>query len=555
MKNAITGILFALTLTLSGCSEKVSEIPYLAQNEYGATQLIVDGNPYLMIGGELHNSSASTVEYMTPLFRQLKDMNLNTVLAVVAWEQFEPEENVFDYTLVDALIDNARKNELKLVLLWFGSWKNGESSYVPVWVKRDTERFFRVKNREGKNIEILSTFCSEAMNADAKAFATLMRHLAKVDSERTVIMVQPENEVGVFQEIDYNAVALERYEQDVPQKLMDYLIANTDLLKENIRQAWNENGAKKQGTWKEVFGDTIYTQEFFMAWQYATYINEIAKRGKAEYPLPMFVNTWLVQFPGQLPGKYPNGGPVAHVMDIYKAGAEHIDIVAPDIYLSDFKGICAEYKRSDNPLLIPEAYKDDGKRAFYAFARHDAICYSPFAIEDGRGNFQLIKSYEALSELRHLILQYQGSGRMTGFFKSEDETGHEVIMGDYTIRVVYEKKDAAFGLVIQTAEDEFIFSGINYQVHVSSRKAGKQGYILQAWEGGFKNEQWTATRLLNGDQSRNNTALRIPGRKYSVEELRENKDVFDTTGQVIAYDNSNRIMTAGIYKVTVYTRD
>lgn len=436
-----------LVFILTGCTQQTSPVPQLTKNIHGTTQLMVDGRPFLMIAGELHNSSASTIEYMTLLFRQLKEMNPNTVLAVIAWEQFEPQEGIF-YTLVDAMLDNARKDELKQVLLWFGSWKNGESSYMPIWVKQDTQRFFRVKNEEGKNIEVVSPFCIEAMQADSKAFSTLMQRLAKVDKERTVIIVQPENEVGLFQETDFNEIALTQFQQNVSTELTGYLERNTDLLKENIRQQWKDNGSKTQGTWKEVFGDSIQTKEIFMAWQYATYINEIAKAEKAAYPLPMFVNAWLVQYPGQTPGKYPNGGRVVHVMDIYKARAEHIDAVCPDIYLPNFKEICAEYTRTDNPLIIPESRMEAG-RAFYAFAEHHAICFAPFAIEDGDGNIQLIQSYGMLKELEELIPKYQRSGKIRGVLKAKDKTEQEISFGDYIFRIKYEKnKEETFGLII-----------------------------------------------------------------------------------------------------------
>lgn len=150
-----------------------TEVPSkLVKNEHGSWQLIVNGKPFIMLAGELHNSSASTTEYLNSLWTPLKTLNLNTVLAPIAWEQFEPQEGIFDYTLINNMIDGARKNGFKLSILWFGSWKNGESSYAPTWVKEDTKRFFRVKNVEGKEIETLSPFCENAMKADAKAFKT-----------------------------------------------------------------------------------------------------------------------------------------------------------------------------------------------------------------------------------------------------------------------------------------------------------------------------------------------------------------------------------------------
>jgi beta-galactosidase GanA len=378
------------------------QIPYLAKKG-SAIQLMVDNEAFLMIAGELHNSSASTVEYMEPLFPTLKYMSVNTVFVTVAWEQFEPQEGLFDYTLLDAILENARKSDLKVCLLWFASWKNGESSYTPIWVKKDTKRFFRVKTKEGKDIETMSPFCEETKKADARAFAALMKHIKKVDTDNTVILMQPQNEVGMFQDIDYNEVALNLFEEEVPERLMSYLIKNKSRISTYIKNAWSLSEYKTKGTWKEVFGDTPEAKSFFITWQYANYIDYVAKAGRDQYDLPMMVNAWIVQKPEDLPGVYPNGGPVSRVIDIWKAAAPHIDIQSPDIYLPNFKEIVAMYHRDDNPLFIPESTSEVG-RAFYAFGEHDAICYSPFGIEDASEDFLFRKSYGVLNEARHLIL-------------------------------------------------------------------------------------------------------------------------------------------------------
>ena len=325
-----------------------ASIPHL-KNTGNVVQLIVEDKPFIMISGELHNSTSSSVNYLSSVWPKIKKMNLNSVIASVSWEQFEPEEGVYDFTLVDELIKRARENKLKLCLIWFASWKNGQSSYVPLWVKKDTRRFFRVKTKEGQNIETISPFCDEALKSDAKAFAVLMKHIKEVDFDHTVIMVQPENEVGIFQDIDYNELALQKFEEEVPSQLLSYLKINKDGLKEAVRSVWKVHGFKTTGSWKEVFGDNPYSREFLMAWQYATYINEVVKAGKNEYPLPMFVNAWIVQHDKELPGDYPNGGPVSRVMDIYKAAAPDIDVLCPDIYLPNFKEIVAMYHRQRQP--------------------------------------------------------------------------------------------------------------------------------------------------------------------------------------------------------------
>jgi beta-galactosidase GanA len=528
-------------------------IPHLAKNG-NATQLMVDNKPFLMIAGEVHNSSASTIEYMTPLFPKLKKMNLNSVFVTLAWEQFEPKEGVYDYTLVDAIIENAKKNDLKVCLLWFASWKNGESSYTPLWVKKDTKRFFRVKTKEGKAIETMSPFCEATKIADAKAFAILMKHVKEVDTAQTVILMQPQNEVGMFQDIDYNKVALDLYEKEVPKALMTYLKKNKKHLKDYVRNTWAKSKFKTTGTWKEVFGDTPEAKAFFTTWQYATYINYGAKAGRKAYNLPMMVNSWIVQKPEDLPGVYPNGGPVSRVMDIWKAAAPDIDILSPDIYLSNFKEIIAMYHRDDNPLLVPESKAEVG-RAFYAFGEHDAICFSPFGIEDAADNFVFTKSYEVLNEVQHLVKKYQGTGKMHAVLQEKGDTYKDFYMGDWKVKVMYEKpNEPSFGIIIQENENEFLVIGMNMSIYFYSEVKNSIGYIGQVFEGGYENEKWITTRMMNGDETYHNSRLRVFGRKFKTE-----KDIVKITkkeGEPDAYSPSTKevISTPGIYKVITYIR-
>ncbi|GGK12232.1 beta-galactosidase [Yeosuana aromativorans] len=530
-----------------------SKVPYLTKHGR-ATQLVVNGQPYLMIAGELHNSSASTTEYMKPLFPKLKAMNLNTVFVSVAWEQFEPKEGVFDYTLVNAIIDNAKENHLKVCLLWFASWKNGESSYAPMWVKKDTKRFFRVKTKEGKAIETLSPFCEATKIADAKAFTQLMKHIKEYDTDQTVILMQPENEVGMFQDIDYNKVALDLFEKEVPKALMTYLKENKKQLDTYVSNAWSKSNFKTSGTWKEIFGDTPEAKAFFTTWQYATYINFVAKSGRGQYNLPMMVNAWIVQKPDDLPGVYPNGGPVSRVMDIWKAAAPNIDVQSPDIYLPNFKEIVARYHRDDNPLLIPESTAQMG-RAYYAFGAHDAICFSPFGIEDASDDFVFKKAYGVLNEIQHYILKYQGTGNMKAVLKEGNETYEDLYMGDYKIKVMYEKpNEPSFGIVIQTDANEFLIIGMNLSVYFYSEKRDTTAYIGQVFEGRFENGAWVTTRMLNGDETFHNSRLRVFGRLF--ESSKGIDQINKKEGDPDAYSPSKmqKTITPGIYKVITYER-
>jgi beta-galactosidase GanA len=266
----------------------------------------VDGKPFLMLAGELHNSSASSLEYMEPMWDKLVALGLNTVLATVSWELVEPQEGQFDFSLVDGLVEQARRHNLRLVFLWFASWKNAWSTYVPAWVKKDMARFPRAQDKSGRTTGAVSPLCAEAMKANAIAFAAMMRHIRRIDEGHgTVLMMQIENETGLLgSSRDFSPHANEVFAGAVPAELMNYLAARKDSLIPELRKIWETAGFKSSGSWSEVFGTGPDADEIFMAWHIAKYIGNAAKAGKAEYPLPMFVNAWLIQHDGQEPGKY-----------------------------------------------------------------------------------------------------------------------------------------------------------------------------------------------------------------------------------------------------------
>jgi len=86
---------------------------------------------------------------------------------------------------VDALIEGARTHHLHLILLWFGTWKNGNDHYVPQWVKRDPQHFPRIINSAGAPLDVLSANAPANMEADRKAFSALMHHIAEKDGSES----------------------------------------------------------------------------------------------------------------------------------------------------------------------------------------------------------------------------------------------------------------------------------------------------------------------------------------------------------------------------------
>jgi hypothetical protein len=504
-----------LPVAAQSASGTSQSIPHLRRNGQ-VTQLIVDGQPFLALAGELRNSSSSNLEYMKPIWPKLAQMNLNTVLAVVSWEQVEPEEGKFDFAIVDGLIDAARRHNLRLGFLWFGSWKNATSRYAADWVKVNEKRFPRVRNRDGKPLEILSPLNGETRDADARAFARFMRHIREVDAkERTVIMIQVQNEVGVLGDSrDRSAPANEAFAKPVPIELMSYLQKQKGTLLPELRQLWEAAGAKTSGTWEEVFGKGVTADEVFMAWHYARFTGRVAEAGKAEYPLPMFVNAWIVQPEDKGPGDYPSGGPVAHVHDIWRAGAPQLDILAPDIYLPNFPEIVTSYGRSGNPLFIPESRAGAGgaANAFYAIGQHGAMGYSPFAIEDREIDPEkgpMAKAYSVLSQLSSLILEHQAKGSIAGVWLNKDKPVQQVKLGSYALefdlrhnrRVPNEGADLGYAIVLATGPDEYVVAGMDVQVTFALNPPAEQIVgLLSVEEGAYVAGRWISDRRLNGDE-------------------------------------------------------
>ena len=349
---------------------------------------------FRILGGELSNSAATSVSDIEEVLPRMKALGLNTVLVPVYWEFLEPVEGQLDFTLVDRTIDVARQQGLKIVPLWFGAWKNSMSCYAPAWFKRDVKRFPRAVTAEGKPLEIASCFSDNVLQADLKAFSALMQHITEKDPQReVVIMMQIENEIGMLESArDHSPLAEKAYRQPVPQALLKAL------------------GIKKKGTWIEVFGTDDYADEKFMAWHYACYVEHLAQAARRIHNMPLYVNA-AMNSRGRKPGEYPSAGPLAHLADIWKAGAPSIDILAPDIYDTGFKSWASQYAmplrpqdggKVKNRLFIPESRccENSGVRALYAFGEHQALGFSPFAIDQASP-----KETESVTQAYNLLRQ------------------------------------------------------------------------------------------------------------------------------------------------------
>jgi beta-galactosidase GanA len=531
----------AIALALSGAASALADAPLPHLRKQGtATQLIVDQQPFLVLGGELHNSSASSLPYLEKLWPALT--NVNTVLAPVEWDQIEPTEGHFDFTVLDGMLRQARVHNKRLILLWFGAWKNSMSTYMPAFVKHDNQRFPRARNRAGEPQDILSPFSAQTLAADEAAFSAMMRHLKQADPQRTVIMVQVENEIGMLPDVrDYSPAADAAFQGSVPQPLLAYLQANRAGLHPMVRKLWEARGARDAGSWGEVFGDSVEAQEVFQAWYYAAFTDRLAAAGKAAYPLPLFVNVALNR-PGKKPGQYPSAGPLPHLFDIWKAGAPAIDILAIDTYFSNYQEWARLFKRPDNPFFVPEGNRigrpELGANAFFSIGELDAIGYSPFGIEDLKDNpaDSIPPAYALLKQMTPLIMQSQGKGIMRGFKAAVsydgvvDPTPAQARMGAYQLEVSFASQwgktesaeyESRGGLVIQTGENEFVIAGKGITVTFRDPGGAATGIgIEKATEGSFVDGAWRDGRWMNGDQTHQGRHIRLPGDAFSVQKVR-----------------------------------
>lgn len=495
-----------------------AELPQIVQRD-GRHALMVDGAPYVVLGAQVNNSSAwpATLPKVWPAVQQ---MQANTVIVPIAWEQIEPTEGHFDFSFLDTLLRQAREHEVRVGLLWFATWKNNGPNYAPEWVKLDNRRFPRLVTAEGRVLNSMSPHAESTLTADRKAFVALMRHLKSVDEQHTVILVQVQNEPGTYGSVrDYSPAAEKLFKGQVPAELL-------------------KKTGKSRGTWQQVFGGDA--EEFFHAWSVAHYIGQIAEAGKREYALPMYVNAALRDpfHPGK-PGGYASGGPTDNVIDIYQAAAPAIDIVAPDIYMREsakYFRVLDLYGQPDNPLFVAETGNDATyARYFFEVLGRHAIGFVPFGIDfTGYSNHPLgaiatdetmvapfAANYRLIAPFARTWAKLSYENNVWGAAQPDDEANRKFDLGRWNATVSWNEwqfgmrewlgdaprpthKDGGI-LVAQLGPDEFLLTGRNARISFApGEKLGKVGGLIFARveEGRYDEKgQWVFERVWNGDQT------------------------------------------------------
>ena len=489
------------------------DAPQLVQKD-GRYALMVEGRPYLILGGQIHNSSAWPSE-LPQVWQSMAALHANTLEAPVYWEQFEPQEGRFDFTNVDQLVEGARAHDLHLVVLWFGTWKNGSMHYVPSWVKADAKRFPHTIRPDGEPIDVLSPLGKATLAADKTAFVTLMRHLKQIDGEKhTVLLIQVENESGNIGSVRDNS----------PESNKEFAGAvPADLLA----------AAKKQpGTWSQVFGGEA--DEIFQAYHQARYINEIAAAGKAEFAIPYYVNVWINYPMPELPQRqlsvpgivYPSGGAVQKLVGLWKALTPSIDMIGPDLYTNDpgfYRYTVASYHLPNNPLWIPETSRDDSFAKFFFYALGEgAIGFSPFGVDQTGWNISGDQPWKAHAEnfariapMSREIAKLEFEGKLKTAVEEPAQSSQELDFGDWQATVAYGfpqpdgghapgTKDAhGAALVAQLGPDEFLVTGVDASVifHLPGKMPWIHSQIISAEQGSYENGVWKPIRLWNGDET------------------------------------------------------
>jgi len=347
---------------------QVHPVPRIVEKN-GRFALFVDDAPFLIMG--IEDLTMGDWPPRPAIWPALEYMHVNTVEIAVYWQDFEPQPGKYDYAVIDRLLEAARQHNVRLVPLWFGSYKNGHPHYMPDWMKLDPVRYPHALDKKGQAVDSPSPFATASLDLDKRAFSALLAHLKEVDPQRTVIMVQVENETGNWGCVrDFSPAAQKYFTAPVPPEVL---------------KAMHVGATPPSPSWEQAFGPNA--DEYFNAWAVARYVGQVAGAGKAVYPLPMVANVALRDplHPGPAgqpgtAGSYESGAPTDNVLDIWKAVAPAIDVLGPDDYQNNpaaYVKALELYHRSDNPLYLPETGCPNCARFFFTGLGLNTIGFSP----------------------------------------------------------------------------------------------------------------------------------------------------------------------------------
>ncbi|MCR5131972.1 MAG: DUF5597 domain-containing protein [Prevotella sp.] len=476
-----------------------------------------------ILGGELSNSAATSIEDIDEVIPRMAALGLNTLLVPAYWEFIEPEEGQFDFTLIDRVLQRARENQLKIVFLWFGAWKNSMSCYAPVWFKRDTKRFPRVETRMGKPLEIASCFSDNVLQADLRAFSKFMQHLADKDKGiGTVVMMQIENEIGMLEDArDYSPLAQKVYEKE---------------------------------QWAKRYGTDVYADEKFMALHYAQYVEHLAKAARSIYPMPLYVNA-AMNSRGRKPGEYPSAGPLAHLMEFWHQGAPSIDLLAPDIYDTGYKSWASQYATADNRLFVPESRccVNSGVRALYTMGEHQALGFSPFAIDQApeTDTWHVTQAYTLLNQLKPYLRSTKPYKTWGLLFDQEDkerviEDGDRVLTCRHAFTLPWDPRATdgstwpeVGGVVIKLSADEYLLAGNGIVVEFATKNEQQYQQRKALGEDGFVQAGQSGSQ--NGDSKEaKSSAQRFSGKRLGIASIDQISIGADGAFHFIRRDNGDQ---------------
>jgi hypothetical protein len=450
----------------------------------GQPRLLVDGRPFLILGLQWDCDSCFSSEEMNSLFPHAAALGANTAALPLYWREVEPVPNHYDFSMLDERLRQAKANGLRVILLWFATWKNACAFYAPDYIRDDPSTYPRALDHTGRQMVSLCPSAATTWQRDRAALTAVMGHLRDVDDAHTVIMVQVENEPGILgSDRCYCPTCTARFTVD---------------------------------KWEEKWG--THAAEAFSAASIAQYIDHLAAEAKAIYPLPLYVNVALPPAVGGIPGQYFSGGAVPEMLDLFREHLHHIDLVAPDIYTPgyrDFRRLCQIYSAKGNPLYIAEHSTTPQGRAernvFYAIGQYGALGFDPWAIDTcwpdrelapplvdpigrewGPQAYWLRDSYVAIARAIEPIVAAQGTKRLFTCVQepAEHKTGWAAQGCDLLISY-HQTEGAGRGLLIQQAPNEFLLVGVGFSVQFRRpRPSGEALAVVSAEWGRYEGEHW-----------------------------------------------------------------